>query len=241
MIQLGINITPIAMMRQNRITTQPDPVAAIVISEMAGAGTIVVPMPDDNRFFQENEIALFKQVIKSHFTLQIPPKEASVLKAVSIIPDLVTFTNFSDPKRNSTITQPLSLHNNYEQLEQYISLLRSQHIPACLNVEPDIYEIKMAARLKARFVELNTGNYTLAKTRAIQVDELNRLHAAALAAKKIGLGIIFSNGLSRLNLPAIVKNNPIDGITIGHSVFSAAVFSGLETAVRELLNLLPRQ
>ncbi|MCK5739729.1 pyridoxine 5'-phosphate synthase [bacterium] len=50
MIRLGINITPLAMMRQNRVTTQPDPVTAIVITEIAGAGSIVVPLSEDSRF-----------------------------------------------------------------------------------------------------------------------------------------------------------------------------------------------
>lgn len=85
----------------------------------------------------------------------------------------------------------MTLHKNYEQLEQYISLLRSQHIPVCLNIEPDIYEIKAAVRLKTNFVDLNTGNYTLSKTLAVQNDEMNRLRSAALVAKKNGIGCYF--------------------------------------------------
>jgi pyridoxine 5-phosphate synthase len=52
-LTLGVNIDHIATIRQARRTVEPDPVAAAVLAELAGADGITTHLREDRRHIQD--------------------------------------------------------------------------------------------------------------------------------------------------------------------------------------------
>ena len=63
---LGVNIDHIATIRQARRTVEPDPVAAAVLAELAGADGITVHLREDRRHIQDRDVLLLRQTVRSH-------------------------------------------------------------------------------------------------------------------------------------------------------------------------------
>jgi len=76
MVRLGVNVDHVATVREARRGIEPDPVAAAVLCELAGADGIVCH--------------LRRQVVKTHLNLEMAPVDEMVKKAINVLPDMVT-------------------------------------------------------------------------------------------------------------------------------------------------------
>ena len=62
-MRLGVNIDHVATVRQARLAPEPEPVAAAVLAELAGAHGITVHLRGDRRHIQERDLELLRQVV----------------------------------------------------------------------------------------------------------------------------------------------------------------------------------
>ena len=83
-------------------------------------------------------------------------------------------------------------------------------------------------------MEIHTGKYAQAKTRAEAVAEYDKIVNTAKVAQKLKLEVIAGHGLDYKNVKAIVDITEIVEVNIGHSIVSRAVMVGMERAVREM-------
>ena len=60
-VRLGVNIDHVATVREARKGNQPDPVAAAVLAEMAGADGITVHLRGDRRHIQERDVRILRE------------------------------------------------------------------------------------------------------------------------------------------------------------------------------------
>ncbi len=70
-MRLGVNIDHIATLRQTRMADEPDPVAAAVIAELAGADGITIHMRQDRRHIQEKDLELLRKTVKTKLNLEM--------------------------------------------------------------------------------------------------------------------------------------------------------------------------
>jgi pyridoxine 5-phosphate synthase len=87
-------------------------------------------------------------------------------------------------------------------------------------------------------VELHTGFYANAITAAAQAEELEKLVQMAEAASKFGLSVNAGHGLTYQNVRSIAKAPFIEELNIGHAIISRATLVGIQTAVRDMLQLI---
>jgi len=69
-VRLGINVDHIATLREARRGREPDPVAAAVLAEMAGADGITVHLRGDRRHIQDRDVELLRKVIATRLNLE---------------------------------------------------------------------------------------------------------------------------------------------------------------------------
>lgn len=236
MVRLGVNVDHVATVREARRGIEPDPVAAAVLCELAGADGIVCHLREDRRHIKDRDLSLLRQVVKTHLNLEMAPVDEMVKKAINVLPDMVTLV----PERRKEITTEggLDLTVNFDYLEEIVSTLRANNIVVSLFIDPDIYQIKAAAKMGADYVELHTGSYATADELNQVVDELEKLKSMAAAASKMGLGVSAGHGLNYQNVIDIAKIKQVEELNIGHSIISRAVMVGMEKAVREMIELI---
>jgi len=90
MARLGVNIDHVATLRQARGGTDPDPLAAAILVELAGADGLVVHLREDRRHIQDKDLQLLREIVHTKLDLEIAADEAMAKIALAVKPDLVT-------------------------------------------------------------------------------------------------------------------------------------------------------
>src|SRR2546427_12568133 len=90
MTKLGVNIDHIATIREARKTNEPDPVAAAVIAELAGADGIPVHLRSDRRHIQDRGVELLRETVKTRLNLEMAATEGMGRIAPGGKPDTAT-------------------------------------------------------------------------------------------------------------------------------------------------------
>ena len=70
-MRLGVNIDHIATIRQARKAREPEPVAAAVIAELAGAESITVHLRGDRRHIQDRDVEVLREVIATRLNIEM--------------------------------------------------------------------------------------------------------------------------------------------------------------------------
>lgn len=233
-MRLSVNIDHIATLRQARASRNPDPVAAALLAESAGADGITVHLRQDRRHIQERDIYLLREVVRTRLNVEIAmtPEGLKIMKEVR--PDQVTLV----PERAEELTTEGGLDLSAQQGEaaEYIALYREAGIEVSLFINPEPEAVKMAAKLAPATVELNTAAYGAAADKIGLEEELRRVTSAARQAAKQKLNVHAGHDLDYRNIAMLASAAPeITEVSIGHSIVARAALVGLERAVKEMI------
>lgn len=236
MARLHVNIDHVATVRQARKHVYPDPVAAAVIAELAGADGITVHLRGDRRHIQERDLKLLRETVQTKLNVELASTSDMVRLALQYKPDIVTFV----PERADEITTEggLEVSFNREAVAKQVSLLKEADIAVSLFIDPDLDQIRAAHKVDADMIEINTAKYTEARSREDANKELEKILNCVKSAAKLGLGVAAGHGLSYTNVRPVAAIAEIEEFNIGHSIIARAVLVGLDRAVREMLELV---
>lgn len=233
---LGVNIDHIATLRQARRTVEPDPVAAAVLAELAGADGITVHLREDRRHIQDRDVRLLRQTVRTHLNLEMAATEEMVAIALDIQPDYVTLV----PERRQEVTTEggLDIAGQRDRMEQVVATLQQAGIPVSLFIDADPAQIDASAAVQAQFIELHTGRYAEAHQEAERAQELALLAAGCQRAIAAGLRVNAGHGLTYWNTYPVACLEGMEELNIGHTIISRAALVGLERAVREMKQVM---
>jgi pyridoxine 5-phosphate synthase len=231
-LTLGVNIDHIATIRQARRTVEPDPIAAAVLAELAGADGITAHLREDRRHIQDRDIHLLRQTVRTHLNMEMAPTEEMVAIALDLKPDYVTLV----PEKREEVTTEggLDVASGVQRLSEIVAKLQDANIPVSLFIDADPAQIDAAAKIKAKFIELHTGCYAEAKDEASRENELALLAKGCAQAIASGLRVNAGHGLTYWNVYPVACLEGMEELNIGHSIISRASLVGLERAVREM-------
>src|ERR671924_191711 len=99
MIRLGVNIDPVATLRQARRAAEPDPVAAAVLAILGGADGITVHLREDRRHIQDRDVRLLRPVVP-RLNLEMAAAEEIIRIALEVMPDEATLV----PEKRQELT-----------------------------------------------------------------------------------------------------------------------------------------
>ncbi len=236
MAKLGVNVDHIATLREARGIDEPDPVAAAILAELAGAHGITVHLREDRRHIQDRDVELLRRTIKTRLNLEMALTDEMVAFAMKILPDAVTLV--PEGRHELTTEGGLDVLMLRQTLKQKISLLQQAGIVVSLFIEPDLEQIKAAHRAGADYIEIHTGTYCEMRQEKDRADQLRRIEIAISAAQKFGMGVNAGHGLNYRNIGPVAAFSGIEEFNIGHSIVGRASLVGMERAVREMLELL---
>lgn len=236
MVRLGVNIDHVATVRQARGGHEPDPIAAAVLVDLAGADGIVCHLREDRRHIQDRDLRILRQIVKTHLNLEMAATDEMVKIAMEVLPDMATLV----PEKREELTTEggLDVVSNVERLEEVITNLHTHNIVVSLFIDAEIHQIKASSRVGADYIELHTGEYANAEDLNTMNEELEKLQNMAAAAAKLGLGVSAGHGLNYQNVIPVAHIPQVEELNIGHSIVSRAVLVGMERAVREMLALI---
>jgi len=241
MLKLGVNIDHVATLRQARYRGmergEPDPIAAALLCEQAGAHGITAHLREDRRHIIDRDIVALRKAIRTRLNFEMANAPEIVEIALAVRPDIVCLV---PEKREEISTEGgLDVLGHEAALRETIRRMKESGIEVSLFVDPDLAQIEASARVGAQFIELHTGAYAeVFHQKAERNRELERLVAAAEQGYQVGLRINAGHGLNRENLPLLHVVPHLEELNIGHSIISRALFVGLEKAVLEILQVM---
>ena len=215
---------------------EPDPVAAAILAEVAGASGIIVHLREDRRHIQDRDLRLLREVVKTQLNLEMAATEGMVKIALDVLPDVSTLV----PERREELTTEggLDVAGQEERISRVVRVLTEGEINVSLFVDPVPDQVKASRRTGVPFVEIHTGQYAEAQTEAERQVALLRIMEAARLGRDLGLRIAAGHGLNYQNVAAVAAIPEVEELNIGHSIVARAALVGLDRAVREMVGLI---
>ncbi len=236
MARLGVNIDHVATIRQARGGVEPDPVAAAVIAELAGADGITIHLREDRRHIQDRDLKLLRETVKTRLNLEMAATREMVAIALTVKPDICTLV--PEKRQELTTEGGLDVRLNMQNIAEAVERLQEGDLLVSLFIDPDPDQIKASDKVGADCVEIHTGSFAEAKDWKSQEQELIKIENAVKLAAKLGLGVNAGHGLNYTNIKKVAAVGGIAEYNIGHSIISRAVLVGLDRAVREMIDLI---
>jgi pyridoxine 5-phosphate synthase len=242
MTKLGVNIDHIATIRQARQTLEPDPVAAAILAELAGADGITVHLRGDRRHIQDSDVLRLRQTVTTRLNMEMSAAAEMVRIACELLPDQATLV----PERQNEITTEggLNVIANSEAAAAAIRALAEKNIQVSLFIDPDPEQVDAAADLGASMIELNTRAFSEVVPKSPDLAgsalkrELTQIVQASERGNKKGLKILAGHGLTYRNVRLISDIPEIEELNIGHNIIARASLVGMDRAVREMLQAM---
>jgi pyridoxine 5-phosphate synthase len=236
MPRLGVNIDHIANIREARKATEPDPISAAVIAEIAGADGITVHLRQDRRHIQDRDLYLLRQIVHTSLNLEMAATEEMIKIALEVKPNMVTLV----PERPNEVTTEggLDVVSQPEAFVESITTLKKGGIHVSLFIDPDKSQVNASHKAGADYVEIHTGIYAAAKDSQERQKEWERIRDAAKLATKLKMGVNAGHDLTYRNVKKILEIKEIQEMNIGHNIVARAVFVGLEKAIREMKEIV---
>ncbi len=231
MIELGVNIDHVATLRQQRHTAYPDPVAAALRAEDAGADLITLHLREDRRHIQDADVYAIRPQLRTRMNLECAITAEMLEIACAVKPQDVCLV----PEKRTELTTEggLEVAGAMDSVTDAVGLLVEAGIRVSLFIDPDPVQIAAAAKTGATVIELHTGAYAEAQGDAAEA-ELQRIRLAVAEGLRHGLRVNAGHGLHLGNVAPVAAIDGVSELNIGHAIVAQAVFDGWEKAVRDM-------
>ena len=236
MIRLGINIDHVATVRQARKTIEPDPVEAAAMAERGGANQITAHLRADRRHIQDHDIEALSAAVKVKFNLECACEDEMLAIACRLKPDQVCLV--PENRQEVTTEGGLDIVSHRDKIANSVARLHQHGIFVSLFIDPVEAQISAAAELEVEAVELHTGAYANAESPQQVEQQLTILETACSQVAASPMRLHAGHGLNYHNVQPVARIADMEELNIGHSVIARSISVGLETAVREMKQLI---
>jgi len=234
-LRLGVNIDHVATIRNARGGAHPDPVrAAQIVAAMGGDG-ITAHLREDRRHIRDEDIARIQAATDLPLNFEMAATEEMVEFALRHRPHAACIV--PERREERTTEGGLDAAGQHNRLAPIVARLSDAGIRVSLFIAPEPRQIDAAIRLGAPVVELHTGEYAHAQGEQVAV-ELKRLADMAALAARNGIEPHAGHGLTYDNVQPVAAIPQIAELNIGHFLIGEAVFVGLDSALRQMRDLM---
>ena len=233
-MKLGVNIDHVATLRQLRGVTYPSVLKAADLAMHAGAAGITAHLREDRRHMNDADL---EQLAASGHRLNM--EMAVTDEMVAICSRLRPAACCLVPEKRQELTTEggLDVAGHLEQVKAAAAVLASVGVEVSLFIDPDREQIRAAKECGAPVIELHTGAYANAKGKD-SARELRRLVDGAEFAHSLGITVNAGHGIDYENIAGILEIPHLSELNIGHSIVGRAIMTGMEQAVREMLDAM---
>ena len=234
-LRLGVNIDHVATIRNARGGDHPDPVRAALIAAEAGADGITAHLREDRRHITDGDIDRLMAEIALPLNLEMAATEEMLAIALAHRPHAACIV--PEKREERTTEGGLDAAGQYDQLAPFADKLGAAGIRVSLFIEPSEQQVEAALRLGAPVVEFHTGRYAHVDGEE-RASELKRIADAAALAVKNGIEPHAGHGLTFDNVIPVAAIPQIAELNIGHFLIGEAIFTGLDSSVRRMRELM---
>jgi pyridoxine 5-phosphate synthase len=231
MTKLSVNINKVATIRNARGGNHPNVAKFAVDCEEYGADGITVHPRPDERHIRSSDVYEIRPLLKTEFNIEGYPSSEFIDLITKVKPAQVTLV--PDAPDQLTSNHGWDTKANASFLSEIMDHFNRVGVRTSIFVDPDVEMVNGAAKVGADRVELYTEPYAVnyAKDREAAIAPFI---AAAMAARKLGLGVNAGHDLDLNNLHYLWENIPwIEEVSIGHQLICDALYLGISETIKE--------
>ena len=234
-MKLGVNIDHIATLRNARGGLEPSIVEAAKIALKEDILAITMHLREDRRHIKDEDLYEVKKL-----GAKINLEMAATKEIQEIALNLVPYSVCLVPERRQEITTEggLDVEGQKEYLKKYIKPLQDKGILVSMFIDPDEKQIKASSYISADYIEMHTGSFSNAFLKGNYKEEFEKLKKGAKLAQSLGLKVNAGHGLNYENVYLMKQIPDLCELNIGHSIISKAIFVGLDSAIKQMLDLI---
>ncbi|TET95382.1 MAG: pyridoxine 5'-phosphate synthase [Desulfobacteraceae bacterium] len=231
MINLSVNVNKVATLRNARGGDEPNVLQAARTCIEAGCQGITVHPREDQRHIRPADVHDLAAMLTVEFNIEGDPRPDLLDLVMEVRPAQCTLV----PTEPGEITSHhgWNIEKDDKILRPAIERLNTEGIRVSLFMDPEPSSMALAAAVGADRVELYTGPYASAKTKAEIANEFARLREAHDAALDAGMELNAGHDLDLDNLHRLRDLPGIKEVSIGHALISHALYVGLSQAVKD--------
>lgn len=235
---LSVNINKIATLRNARGENVPDVQHVAVDCEAFGANGITVHPRPDERHIRRDDVYKLRPLVKTEFNIEGYPSPEFMELVLQVRPEQVTLV--PDAPSQVTSNSGWNVTDNVDFLTDVVDRLKEAGIRTSIFVNPDVEQIKAAARTGVDRIELYTKPYA-DLYRTDREAAVAPFVEASRAAHNAGLGVNAGHDLNLENLRFFSEKLPyLDEVSIGHALISDALYLGLRETIRQYKECLKK-
>lgn len=240
-LRLGVNIDHVATIRNARGGDVPDPVRAAKIAEAAGADGITAHLREDRRHITDGDIDRLMGALSLPLNFEMAATEEMQAIALRHKPHAVCIV--PERREERTTEGGLEVAREENRLAHFIAPIREAGCRVSIFIAADKRQIEAAARIGAPVIELHTGAYCDAHSEGRYDErdaELERLRDMSAFGHSLGLEVHAGHGLTFDTVAPVAEFPEVLELNIGHFLIGEAIFSGLDSAIRRMRDLMDR-
>jgi len=237
-MRLGFYINPIAQLRDSERVKEPEP--AIISSQalFSGAQIIIAGWTQSGGLLSERDLRVLREVIHGDLFILAPLGEEHIEAVIKFRPEGVILVSSGwDGIRDFHHVQ---VEVDSEQMASQASIYKVAGIQTFALIEPEPNNIKTIARCDLTGVVIDTSEYAAAGSIKEAEETIEKLADTALAANKFELVTAAGHGLNYQNVGPIAGLRYIEEILVGRSIVARSVSTGIQSAVKEMVNTIDR-
>jgi pyridoxine 5-phosphate synthase len=241
-LRLGVNVDHVATLRQARYRTmmdahnvEPSVLEAARTAIRAGAHSITVHLRADRRHIQDADVWTLREEPGLLMNLEMGNTPEIVDIAMRLKPAFVCLV----PENREEVTTEggLDVEGQRDALEKTVRALEANGTRVSLFIDVEEEQFRAAAAIGASAVELHTGTFAN-ETGVRRLMQAERLADGANFGHSLGLQINAGHGLTVENVKELFMVPHLTELNIGHHLVSRAISVGLESAIKEMLDVM---
>jgi pyridoxine 5-phosphate synthase len=246
---LSVNLNKVALVRNSRTTTIPDPLRAAATCIAAGCQGITVHPRPDQRHIRPDDVERLTEMLAGHpdieFNIEGNPFAGPEPNGFPGFMELVErarphqTTLVPDSPDQLTSDHGWDVEANVDRLRPIIEKLHSWGSRVSIFVDPSPRGLELARSIGVDRVELYTGPYAEAHAHGNLDEVLPGYVEAGRVARECGLGLNAGHDLNLTNLADLLRAvDGIDEVSIGHALIVDALFMGLGDVVGQYIETI---
>jgi pyridoxine 5-phosphate synthase len=237
MVVLSVNVDHVATVRQARRCLEPDPVLAGMEVQAGGGGGITVHLREDRRHIQDDDVLRLSDAVNLPLNFEMAATDEMVDFAISLQPRSAMLV--PEGRQEITTEGGLDVASDQDRLRTVVHQLADAGIPASAFIDAQERQIAAAAACGFAVCEVHTGPWAEAiEGRGDRDVELGKVTTAGTLITEAGMRFNAGHALNYTNVQPIAALQDLQELHIGHAIVSRAIFTGMQKAVREMVDLI---